>query len=93
MKAEEDIRHIENPFNKILHIIKPDHDKLFNMLFNLIQELLDHVELPSLLAVASVSNETEVDISAYAGANGYLYTLIRLHRYICLQLGFLNFNR
>ena len=37
MKAEEDIRHIENPFNKILHIIKPDHDKLFNMLFNLIQ--------------------------------------------------------
>lgn len=34
---EEDIRFIENPFAKIANIIKPDQDKLFDMLFNLIQ--------------------------------------------------------
>ena len=31
--------------------------------------------------MASVADKSGVDISAYAGGNGYLYTLIRLHKF------------
>ena len=81
---QEDIRYIENPFKKIVNIIKPDHDKLYSLLFELIQEFIQGSELPTLSAVASDPSQTENDISVYAGANGYLYTLIRLCQYLQL---------
>jgi hypothetical protein len=33
----EDIRYIVNPFQKIVNVIKPDHEKLYNLLFKDIQ--------------------------------------------------------
>jgi hypothetical protein len=53
MKAE-DVRFIENPFLKIYNIIQPNNDKLFSMLFNLIQEFFAGVDLPTLTAIASI---------------------------------------
>ena len=78
---QEDIRYIENPFEKIISIIKPDEGKLYPLLFNLTQEFIQGSRVPTLLSVASVPEETEIDTSAYSGANGYLYTLIRLYQY------------
>jgi hypothetical protein len=34
---EEDIRFIENPFKKIVNIVNPNQDRLYNLLFNDIQ--------------------------------------------------------
>lgn len=33
----EDIRYIVNPFQKIVKIIKPEYDQLYNLLFTQIQ--------------------------------------------------------
>lgn len=77
----DDIRHIENPFEKIFNIILPDKQKLYTLLIRLIEEFFTNVKIPTLSDYASISKETFDDISAYSGANGYLYMMIRLARY------------
>jgi hypothetical protein len=77
----EDIRHIENPFEKIFNIILPDKQKLYTLLIRLIEEFFTNVKIPTLSDYASIPKETVNDTSAYAGSNGYLYMMIRLARY------------
>ena len=78
----EDIRYIENPFKKIYNIIQPDPDKLYKILFNLIEQFLKETKMPTLQAVASDPKQTYIDISAYAGVSGYIYTLIRIYKFM-----------
>lgn len=47
----------------------------------LIEEFFTNIKIPTLSDYASVEKEMSNDISAYAGANGYLYMFIRLSRY------------
>lgn len=77
---EEDIRYIHNPFQKIVNIIKPDHERIYNLLFNEIQEFINGSQLPTLTSIKSDPSQNEIDTSAYCGVGGYTYTLIRLAR-------------
>lgn len=51
----------------------------------LIEDFFIHVKIPTLSDYASDPKETTNDISAYSGANGYLYMMIRLSRYFAKE--------
>lgn len=53
------------------------------------------MKIPTLSDYASSPKETTNDISAYSGANGYLYMMIRLSRYFAKeQMGsFIEFSK
>lgn len=51
----------------------------------LVEEFFTNVKIPTLSDYASDEKEMSNDISAYAGANGYLYMFIRLSRYFAKE--------